>query len=274
MNTMTPGAVGAPPAMVAPHLLRWRGDTALLLETLVLKDFRIRYRNMSLGILWSLLNPLVMMGVLTFVFSVVLQSPLRNFPVSVLCGLIPYNFFVTAVLTGANSIVDNAPLVKFIPAPRWIMPVASVLSGSVHLVIQLILLLALALATGERVTAQWLWIPALVALELALVSGLALALAAAHVFVRDTKYLLESFFLVLFWLVPVFYSFELIPAPYRAAYEWNPVAALVLALRSVVLAGEAPPAALLGKLAVTCVFCFVVGRMVFARFQPRVAEHV
>ena len=266
--------VARPTALLAPHRLPWRGDRLLLLETLVLKDFRIRYRNMSLGILWSLLNPLVMMGVLTFVFSVVLPGSMRNFPVAVLCGLLPYNFFVTAILTGANSVVDNAPLVKFIPAPRWAMPVASVLSSSVHLLLQLALLLLLAVATGERVTAHWLWIPALLALQLALVCGLALALAAANVFLRDTKYLLESFFLVLFWLVPIFYGFDVIPPAYRGVYEWNPVAALVLALRSIVLAGAAPPAILMAKLTAASAAALLLGALIFARCEPRVAEHV
>lgn len=266
--------VASSAALRAPHRLPWRGDRLLLLETLVLKDFRIRYRNMSLGILWSLLNPLVMMGVLTFVFSVVLPGAMRNFPVAVLCGLIPYNFFVTAVLTGSNSVVDNAPLVKFIPAPRWAMPVASVLSSSVHLLLQLALLLLLAVATGERVTAHWLWIPALLALQLALVAGLALALAAVNVFLRDTKYLLESFFLVLFWLVPIFYGFDVIPPAYRGVYEWNPVAALVLALRSVVLAGAAPPPVLLAKLTAASAASLLLGALLFARCEPRVAEHV
>jgi ABC-type polysaccharide/polyol phosphate export permease len=229
---------------------------------------------MSLGILWSVLNPLVMTGVLTFVFSVVMPSSLRNFPVAVLCGLIPYNFFVTGVLAGANSITDNAPLVKFVAAPRWTKPVAAVLSSSVHLAVQVLLLLGLALATGERATAAWLWLPVLLALAAALVCGLALGLAAANVYLRDTRYLLESFFLVLFWLVPVFYSFEVIPAAYRSLYEWNPVAALVLALRNVVLSGAAPPARLLLKLTAGAAAALVAGRLILARLEARIAERI
>lgn len=254
---------------------KWEGDYLYLFQNLILKDFRIRYRNMSLGILWSLINPLVMMGVMTFVFGGVVGGPrTRAFPLFVLCGLIPYNFFKDSWLAGTVSVVYDAPLVKRVPVPREVVPVTAVLSNCVHLGIQLLLLAGIALFYGYLPGRQWLWMIPLWFLYIVFVCGISLITSAVNVFIRDTRYVIESFTLVLFWLVPIFYSFSIIPQRYATIYRFNPVAAMVLAMRNIMMDQQPPPVSLLVNLTLAAAATLGFGILLFGRLKVRFYEHI
>jgi lipopolysaccharide transport system permease protein len=254
---------------------KWDGDFLFLVQNLVLKDFRIRYRNMSLGVLWSLINPLIMMGVLTFIFGRVFGGPRTHaYPLFILCGLVPYNFFTAALLTGTTSVLDNANLVKRVPVPREVVPLAAVLSNGIHLMIQVLLLIGFALYYRLPPGPSWWWLPLVWLLYVVFVCGLALGSSAINVFVRDTRYVVESFNLVLFWLVPIFYSFDIIPAKYVTVYRFNPVAALVLAMRNIMIDRRPPPMSLVTNLVITAAIAMGLGLWIFAKLKPRFYEHI
>jgi ABC-type polysaccharide/polyol phosphate export permease len=265
----------------------WHGDYLYLIQNLVLKDFRIRYRNMSLGVLWSLLNPLVMMGVMTFVWTQIFKDGRPHFPLFVLCGMVPYNFFSIAWSGGTTSIVDNTGLIKRLPVPREVVPVSTVLSCSIHLLVQLGLLLAIAIGSHVSINKYWFWLPVVWGLEIVFVSGLSLLTASANVFVRDTRYVVESTNLVMMWLVPVFYDFSKIPQRYSDIYQWNPLAALVIVMRRIVYEGVSPNGAAatmdprawwqigtMWNLVLASFTVFFVGLIIFRRMKPMFYEHI
>jgi lipopolysaccharide transport system permease protein len=249
---------------------RWAGDYVFLLQNLILKDIRIRYRNMSLGMFWSLLNPLVMMTVLWFVFTKIFpNNHTPNFAVFVLTGIVPYNVFTISWLSGTTSLVDSAGLIKRVPVPREVIPIASVLGNCFHISVQIGLLLLMTVFAGLPVNRYWLWLIAVWGFEIVFVTGLSLISSALNVYIRDTRYVVESINVVLFWLVPIFYPFSIIPVQYHEIYQFNPVAALVLASRYILLEGAAPPASLLIKLAFSSVFILVLGLLSFRRLRAR-----
>src|SRR5260370_12914186 len=257
------------------YMTMWNGDYGFLLSNLIQKDFKIRYRNMSLGLFRSLLNPLVMMGVLTFVFTVIFPNrSTPHFALSILCGIVPYNFFTMAWVTGTTSLVDNTGLIKRVPVPRELVPLSAVLSNCLHLVLQIGLLLGLVFVSGLSPNVYWLWLPVVWALEVVFVCGISLITASFNVYIRDTRYVVESVNTVLFWMVPIFYSFSDVPARYSELYALNPVAALVLILRTILIQASPPLPATLYKLAGSAFLMRFVGMLVIGRLKQRFYDYV
>ncbi len=183
-----------------------------------------------------------MMGVMTFVFTKgAPQLDPGTFPCSCSAGWsLTTSFVIAWIQRNYFDSSRNAALVKRIPdtaGRSYRVAFGAFLNFTVHLLIQIGLLLACVFLFGGSANIHWLWLPLLWLLEIMFVCGLALITSAVNVYLRDTRYIVESINTVLFWLVPIFYGFEGIPQRLHLVYEVNPIAALVFCLRDILLHG-------------------------------------
>ena len=209
---MTTSLGAAPPvATLAPRkslavrlreLLRYRS----LIVNLVVRELKARYKNSALGFLWSLLNPLGMMLVFWVVFDQVFQSDIEHYPIFLLTGLLPWNFFQASVLGGTSSIVGNGHLLKKVYFPREVLPIAAVLSQLVNFLLAFVVLFAALIFFPEGIS-SWLWLlPLIIVIQTVFSIGIVFILSTVNVFYRDTMMIIDVVMLAWFFLTPIFYE--------------------------------------------------------------------
>lgn len=259
--------------------LDWLTGYGELLRTLLQREIRVRYKGSALGLLWSLVYPLVMVGVYTLVFSVLWKSArnIPHYPLFVLAGLAVWGFFQAAVQLGTGSLIANADLVKKVWFPRELIPAASVLAQITSaLVMFAILIPADLIVVPETAKTMLLALPIFLAL-VCLALGFAWLLSIANVFFRDVEHLLAVMFLPWFFLTPVLYSLEQLPA--AAAHDWlitvmryaNPVTPYVEGFRATLLQATVPGTTLLLYIFLVGPALALIGLWVVQRFEDRIA---
>jgi ABC-type polysaccharide/polyol phosphate export permease len=187
---------------------------------------------------------------------------------------VPFNFFSISWVSGTVSLIDNTALIKRTTFPREVIPITAVLANCVHFAIQIGLLLLLVLFSGYKPSLTWVYLPFVAAFEVVFVCGLALMFSALDVYIRDTRYVVESANTVLFWLVPIFYSFNIVPKPYLAIYNLNPVAACVMAFRNILIENKFPAHSLMLNLVMVSSFTLALGFLIFGSLKKRFYDHL
>ena len=262
---------------VARELWQYRD----LLLSLVRRDLAVRYRRSALGFFWSFLNPLLMMVVFSIVFQVVRPLSVRNYALFVLTGLLAWNFLAGSLSGAARSITGNANLIDKVYFPREVLPLSVVLSNLVNFLLSLVVFIPLALLLGAQFSVWTLALPLIIGVQLILVTGLALLLAAINVTYRDTELVLDVALTGWFFLTPIFYELELLPKTvagfsfdvWRLVYTLNPMATLVTDYRYILLYENPVIRHTLISL-FTGLVILAVGWFVFRRCAPAFAEEV
>ena len=254
-----------------------------LIKNLVARDLKVRYKNSALGILWSLLNPLLMTLVFTIVFTLMLpQYEIEDYPVFFMCGFLPWSFLASSLTGATGSIIDNAHLIKKVYFPREILPLSEALSNLVNFVLALLVLFAMLVVFRVKLTPAVLLLPFIILAQTMFVLGLAFLLSTANVFYRDTQHILEIVLQAWFFLTPIFYPIRILPSSRTIlgmtldvqlwARRLNPMASLVASYRDVLYWGVPTGWDFFLRTFVTCLLVLVVGYWVFCRFSPVFGE--
>jgi ABC-type polysaccharide/polyol phosphate export permease len=256
-----------------------------LVRNLVVRDLKVRYKSSLLGVAWSWLNPLLMMAVYTVLFTIFLRNDsIPHYPVFLLCGLLPWNFFSDSVIQATGSVINNASLIKKVYFPSMVLPVSVVLSNLVNFLIALPLFFLLSLIFGVRPTWWALLLPVTIIIQVAFTTGLTLILATINVFFRDTQIILGVVTLAWFFLTPVFYPINAVPPQAQVlgctvnAQLWlrrlNPMASIIASYRDLLYWGAPTGLDFLLRTAVTALVVLVVGYLIFQRYSPRFGEEI
>ena len=246
-----------------------------LIRNLVAKDLKVRYKNSALGFLWSLLNPLLMMVVFTFVFTQLLNQNIPDFPVFVLAALLPWNWTAATVAAGTTTLVDNAPLINKVYFPRYLLPISVVLSNMANFVLALPALFLFMAIFGLPFTPWILYLPVIVLVQAIFLTGLVFILAPLHVYFRDTIVLVEVGLMAWMFMTPIFYPIEAV-APNLAPwmYRINPLAAIVAEYRTILYHGEVPDPLFMARTGATAALLLIAGYLLFNRLNRNVGEHL
>ncbi|HEY3543732.1 MAG TPA: ABC transporter permease [Gaiellaceae bacterium] len=252
-----------------------------LLGNLFRRDLQAKYRGSALGVLWTIANPVMLMGVYLLVFGVVWKSPFANgdnYALFLLSGLALWTFFASAVQSATRSMLDNANLIRKTRFPRQLVPLSVVFAHVVSFAAMLVLLLVINFIALPRVRAsEWLAIP-LSVLFVGVVCGLGLLFASMNVLFRDVEFIVAALLVPLFFLTPVLYGFDTVAAHHEhvaAVIHWlNPLSPAVEAVRAPLFLGTLPQWTDALYLVVACAISLGLGALVFSRIDDQIAIEV
>ena len=206
-----------------------------LLWELVKKGIKLKYRRSYLGIIWSLLEPLLTMIVLTIVFGTILGNNEKTFPVYILCGRLLYSFFSTATKAGLSSIRKNAAMIKKVYVPKYLYTLSSILYNYIIFLISLIVLVIVSLVLGVRPTIYLLQAPLALILVLLFSVGCSYILATLGVFFRDMEYLWSVALMLIMYMCAIFYKPErLLASGFYWILKYNPLYCIISIFRDAV----------------------------------------
>lgn len=241
---------------------------SFLLFQLVKRDFKIKYRGSVLGVLWSVLNPLLNMIVLSIVFSRVFRA-VDNYKMYLLSGLTIFNYFNEATNMGLNAIVQNFGLITKVYFPKFILPVSKVFSSAINLLITTIVFLVLGLFMEVTPWIGYVWIPYILLCLMVFAMGVSFIVATLQVFFRDTQHLYGVLLTIWMYATPILYPLtsDVIPESIIPLFKINPLYIFIDFLRQITLYQQIPEFSAFVYSALWAVSVFILGSVIFVKSQ-------
>ncbi len=243
-----------------------------LLEQLVSRDFKTKYKRSVLGVFWSLLYPLATMLIMNFIFSNVFKFTVDNYPIYIFSGLLIWNYFNDVVSQSMMSVITNAQIVRKIYLPKMIFPLSKTISSCINLGISTVVLLFIALVTGISPAWSWFLLPYALICVLLFSLGFSFIMSACMVFLRDLQYLWGIIGMMWMYMTPIIYPIDIIPEKYATIVfilKLNPIYHYVSYVRQVVMEGRVPSLGYHAVCLFTALLMLYIGRKVFAKLEDR-----
>lgn len=241
-----------------------------LIKELVVRDVKLKYRRSVLGYVWSILNPLLIMIVMTVVFSAMFKRNIENYPVYLLCGRMTYDFFTTSTNAAMRSVTGNAALMKKTYIPKYIFTVAKVTSSMVDYIFSLGALFIVMIATRAPFHPTILLLPLVFAQIYLFCTGLGFLLAELHVFFRDIQYIYRAITVAWLYMTPIFYPIEQLPSSVGMMIKlFNPLYYYVAQMRDLVLYGRMPGPRIFWGGWIFGILMMIIGVGVFQKYKDK-----
>jgi ABC-2 type transport system permease protein len=245
-----------------------------LLSLLIGESIKVRYKRSVLGVFWTLLNPLLNMVVLSVAFSALFRASLDHYPIYVLAGLLCWNFFTQGTLLAIDTTVSGNGLLKRIYVPRTIFSVAAIGNSLINILLSFIPLLLIMLAIGQPVYPTWWFLPIAVLMLACFTLGIGLLVATLAVFFGDMAYIYQALIQAWFFLTPIMYPVDIIPADQRWLFNFNPFYHLILVFREPIYTGQLPELYHIVIAGIVSVAVLIVGWCVFTQQSDKFAYRI
>jgi ABC-type polysaccharide/polyol phosphate export permease len=238
-----------------------------LIWALALKELKVRYKRSVLGFLWALLNPALMMGVLTVVFSTILRFGIPHYAIFLLSVLLPWTFFSQSLSYAVESIVGNGELIKKVSVPKLVFPVAAVVSNIINLLLSFIPMALVVLAMRHPFYSTWLYLPVPILALIIFTLGAAFFFAAANVYYRDVAHILQVVISAWFYFTPIIYALDFIPANRQWLFKLNPIIYVINGFRLAIYYGQLPKWSSIAASFACAFIALFIGFAIFRKYQ-------